>query len=91
MAVNRAGTVGFLKSLEVPALDNAGGSFTLAGAGYVDALALGENVGLDEVAYISFHTVETEFAEILFGSDVILLEMTGHRLVNVALTSPKPY
>ena len=49
---NRAGTVGFFKSLEVPALDDAGVALTFAGAGDVDLVAVCKDVSLDEVAYV---------------------------------------
>ena len=67
MTVNRAGTVGFLKSLEVPALDNAGGSFTLAGAGYVDALALGA-MAVGVVAQGGDALCQTHHAQIRHGT-----------------------
>ena len=50
VAVDRAGTVGLLQAVVVPALDGAGVALTFAGAADVHPVAGGEGVGLDDVA-----------------------------------------
>ena len=72
-------TVGFLKAMEVPSLDNACGSFTLALAGNVNLVAGGEYVRLNEVAYaVSVCVSETELFKSLFGSYARLVEKALH-------------
>ena len=83
MACNRAGTVGLFKSLEVPALDDAGVTLTFAGARYVDLVAVCEHVSLDEVAYVvSAAIAESEFLQGLLRGNVALLEVAGERLAH---------
>ena len=83
MACNRAGTVGLFKSLEVPALDDAGVTLTFAGARYVNLVAVCEHVSLDEVAYVvSAAIAESEFLQGLLRGNVALLEVAGERLAH---------
>ena len=82
MAGNRSGTVRFLQSLEVPALDHAGVAFTLAGAGDVYLVSGGEHVRLYQVAYVvSVDVVEPELSESSLGGYVGFREVSGHRLL----------
>ena len=83
VAGHRAGTVGFLKPLEVPALDSAGIALTFAGADHVHAVAAGEGVGLDDVADVQgAAVVQTKFAQRTLGSHVgflkVALQGLGH-------------
>ncbi len=92
MAGNRTGTVGFLQSVEIPALDDAGVALTLAGAGDVYLVAGGEHVRLYQVAYVvSVDVVEPELSESSLGGDVGFREVSGHGLFTLwAFRSPKP-
>ena len=68
------------------ALDDAGVALALAGAGHVDLLALGENVGLDHVADFQLAAVlEAELLEVLDHAHAGLLQVTRLRLAELLL------
>ena len=68
------------------ALDNAGVALALAGAGDVDLVALGEDVGLDGVADFELGAVsKTELLEVLHSADARLLEVAGFGLGELLL------
>ena len=74
---NGAGTVRFLQSGKVPALDGTGGSFTLAGADNVHFFAGGEDVGLQNVTHVQgADVVQTELFEHFLRRDVGFFEVT---------------
>ena len=74
MAGNRTGTVCLFQSLEIPALNYAGISFTFAGTGNINFVAGCKDVCLDDVAYIvSVGIVKAEFTQRSLGSYVCLL------------------
>ena len=78
--------MGFLKSVEVPALDNACVTFTLAGTCNVDLVACLKCVYLNDVAYVvSVCVVKAELLENLLGCYIVLRVVTLF-----AFTSPKP-
>ena len=92
MAGNRSGTVRFLQSLEVPALDHAGVAFTLAGAGDVYLVSGGEHVRLYQVAYVvSVDVVEPELSESSLGGYVAFAKCPAIGFFTLwAFRSPKP-
>ena len=82
MSCNRAGTVCFLESAEVPSLDYACCSLTLACADYVNLFACCKDVCLDDVANVEVAVIfKSEFLKNLLGSNVCLVEVTLLRLV----------
>ena len=81
MAGNGTGTVGLLQAAEVPPLDDAGVSLTLALAGDVHLLAGLKGVGLDQVAHVQgADVVQAQLAQGLLGGHVALLEVAGQGL-----------
>ncbi len=76
MPCHRAGTVGLLQAVEIPALDNARVALALAGACNVHPLAGFKCVGLDKVAHIQGADVlQAELPKGLLGGDAALLEV----------------
>ena len=83
MACNRAGAVAFLQALQIPALNAAGPAFALAGALHVHAVALREDVGLDNVAHVQgAGVVEAELAQGLLRRNVTFFKVALHGLVH---------
>ena len=80
----RTGTVGFLESREVPSLDDAGVTLTLALARNVYLVTGFEYVCFDDLTELVCGTVvKSEFLQDSLGCDVSLFEVTCQRLGHV--------
>ena len=78
MTVDGAAAVARRGTALAEALDDAGVALALAGAGHVDLVALGEQVGLDEVADLQLAAVlKTELLEVLDHAHARLLQVAG--------------
>ena len=86
MTVDRSAAVRLRPAVRAPALDDAGITVALAGAGDVDEIAAGEGVRLDDRAELKLAgVVKRELAQIFLGSDARLFQVAHLALGELAL------